>query len=525
MNLPRKRSRPKHDESVGSIHGLLQQGSYDVHQLYGTSSISPGLYYDLSIQPTVFDLMNQRRLAIHSTDIEIYSKDPENEVAITAAEVLNTIFEESSIGLREFVSSTFDDIGKYGFCLYNVVFNNDARLELVKVPHYHVREWFTDDNDRLIRVRCNNARQEYFLEEGTFVWFGSLDPGVFWGQSLLSPLLHHFVLYQQQLLNDAESRVFAKGIAYIKGSQDKEGMFGPDKEDIPEALRSLDEWASGNTEIMYLPPGLEVEFKQGNVSSADATENYEKFAAIAREALGSTLKSLGIGGTGSLALGQEVSSTDAQGLNNAVNSYLDILNGFKHVNSNLIDVLLDQLGFDELVGKRIVCFQMVTDEVGTSFEDKNLPTLLAYVEKGLIDFNALGRENHERIYNALGLELPETEETVESSPDAQEVIDDLDPSATSELSEEDPYAVSEELRDYILANMEAGNATARALAREILTDPDEETADEVKMLSKRNVSESNWNAIGGDLALDWARRASKKDKKELSGYMESADAL
>lgn len=528
MTLPRTRQIPKHDEASGALHGLLKQGQYSVTQLYGINAAKAGLYYELSKQPTVHNLMHQRKMAVHSTDIELYPKDPDNELATTAAEVLNTLFEESSLGLREFISGTFDEIGKFGFCLYNVVFTRDSRLELIKVPHYHVREWFTDENDKLTKVRCHNGTQEYYLEEGTFVWFGMLDQGIFWGESLLSPLLHHFVLYQQQILNDAESRAFAKGMVYLKGQVDEVGgaLLSPNDEDIDAGLAMLGDWTSGKTQVLYLPSTLDVEFKQGAVSTADATENYDKFATIAREALGSTLKSLGIGGSGSLALGKEVNDADERAFSNAVNSYLDVINGFKNINSMLIDMLLDQLGFDELVGKRAVCFQMVTDEVGTDFDAENLPMLLQFVDKGLIDFDTLGEENLKRVYNALGLERVLTEEgSLEDTIDPEAVgadpvdVDEV-PIDDVELADEDPYEVSEELRAAIEANMDGGNATARALAREILSNPDLDTAQEVITASKRNVSEANWNAIGGDLALDWARKASKKGAKtaELSEH-------
>ena len=113
----------------------------------------------------------------------------------------------------------------------------------------------------------------------------------------------------------------------------------PTDEDIDAAMDMLEAWLAGTSQTLYLPASVDLAMQQGAVSTADATENYGNFKEIAREALGSTLKNLGVGGSGSLALGQEVSDVDESALTNAVDSYLDLINGTRHENSNLIDLL------------------------------------------------------------------------------------------------------------------------------------------------------------------------------------------
>jgi hypothetical protein len=126
---------------------------------------------------------------------------------------------------------------------------------------------------------------------------------------------------------------------------------------------------------------------------------FEYFDNLIREALGQSLKNLGIAGNGgSLALGKELAITDAVQFMEHVTDFLMLLNGENAVESNFLEVCTELLGFDPRTEtpKFVVINNTATDE------DENVDLLIQMMKDGIITREDLPEGTIDKLLTKIG---------------------------------------------------------------------------------------------------------------------------
>jgi hypothetical protein len=126
---------------------------------------------------------------------------------------------------------------------------------------------------------------------------------------------------------------------------------------------------------------------------------FEYFDQLIREALGQSLKNLGIGGAGgAYALGKELAVNDAVQFMEHVDEFLMLLNGENAVESNFLEVCTELLGFDPRTEtpKFVVIDNTATDE------DENVEMLLQLMKDGIITREDLPEGTIDKLLDKIG---------------------------------------------------------------------------------------------------------------------------
>ena len=397
--------RLNEDDIRGPFHGILDAGFIDSNvqitprDLYGRPQ-EPGLYWEMRYSdPIIASIMNFRRDSVGSLDYGVVPRrdDPTCELAAKAVEW--TLQNMPYMDLNSFVAKTYDEVYSFGFCLYEMVVNEDGKFCLHHVPSFMVDWWILDkQRTYLSGVKIDEGDKLIEVDSRKFVWFGDQAfEGNYWGISDLRKLVAIFSARKQDLQNYLALRRLQQGVPYFK----ENGEHPNNANSWQVAANWLTQYFQGKPSPLILNAGMDFNYQQISIPGVDnASGMLSYFDALIREALGSSLHNLGIGGAGgAYALGKELAISDAEQFKAHVDDFLQMLNGNNAPESNLLAVITELLGFDP---HKHTPKLVVRDNVIELNAMDNLDKLVSLVKEGIISRDELPEDFSEMVLSELG---------------------------------------------------------------------------------------------------------------------------
>jgi hypothetical protein len=397
-------------EIHGPFRGIWEAGFEDPNtilnpkDLHGTP-YELGAYYELRIaDPIIASTMDFRKASVGALDYDVVprSEKPTIEEELAAKAVKYTLENLPGSCLNDFVAETYDMVYSYGFALYEMFVpqegENKGRFQLLKIPSFQI-EWFNLDPEtrsKMESVYVNQGDTYTTIPAEKLVWFGKQHfIGNYWSTSDLRKLLAIFSAKKQDLQMYLALRRLQSGILYFK----ENGEFPNNANSWAVAKNYLMQYFKGQPSPLILNAGLDLEFLNAQIPSLDGYQNTAAyFDGLMREALGASLKNLGISHNGgSLALGKEMAVSDAEQFKNHVDEFLMILNGAGAPEANLLEIITEMLGFSRSATPQIVAIDNTSTDVS-----ENLETLLVLFKDGLITKDDLPEGFANKILDKLG---------------------------------------------------------------------------------------------------------------------------
>ena len=223
-----------------------------------------------------------------------------------------------------------------------------------------------------------------------------LFPGNYWGNSDLRKLMAIFSAKKQDLQNYLVLRRLQQGILYFQES----GEYPNNANSWANAKQFLTQYFQGKPSPLLLNAGMDIKMLQVSQPGLDNAEKmFNYFDNLIREALGQSLKNLGIAGNGgSLALGKELAITDAVQFMEHVSEFLLMLNGENAVESNFLEVCTELLGFDPKTETPMI---VAIDNTATD-NNINVELLIQMLKDGIIDKTDLPEGTIEKLLTKIG---------------------------------------------------------------------------------------------------------------------------
>ena len=393
------------DEIRGPFHGILDAGFIDSNvqitprDLYGRPQ-EPGLYFEMRYSdPIIASIMNFRRDSVGALDYELQPAGEDQTCELAAKSVQYVLNNMPYMDLNSFVAKTYDEVYSFGFCLYEMVVGEDGRFCLHHIPSFMIDWWILDkERTYLSGVKIDEGDKLIEVDARKFVWFGDQAyEGNYWGISDLRKLVAVFSARKQDLQNYLALRRLQQGVPYFK----ENGEHPNNANSWQVAANWLTNYFQGKPSPLILNAGMDFAYQAISIPGVDnASSMLSYFDAIIREALGSSLHNLGIGGAGgAYALGKELAISDAEQFKTHVDDFLQMLNGNNAPESNLLAVITELLGFDpHLHTPRLV----VRDNVVELNAMDNIDKLVTLIKEGIISREALPEDFDKMVLAELG---------------------------------------------------------------------------------------------------------------------------
>ena len=394
----------------GPFLGIQDAGFKDPNELISTTDLygtiyESGVFFEMRYaDPIIGSIMEFRKNSVSALEYNVIPKDKEpTDTQKMAAEsvkwLINRIPNQS---LNGFISHAYDQIFSFGFALYEMHVPeegpNKGIMCLYHIPAFQV-EWFNLDKTRtrLESVRVSLGDKIITIPASKLVWFGDmLFPGNYWGNSDLRKLMAIFSAKKQDLQNYLALRRLQQGILYFK----ENGEYPNNANSWLNAKNFLTQYFQGKPSPLLLNAGMDINMLNVSQPGVDnARTIFEYFDNLIREALGQSLKNLGIAGNGgSLALGKELAVTDAVQFMEHVSEFLMLLNGENAIESNFLEVCTELLGFDPKTHtpKLVVIDNTATDE------DENIDLLIQMMKDGIITREDLPEGTIDKLLDKIG---------------------------------------------------------------------------------------------------------------------------
>ena len=394
----------------GPFLGIQDAGFKDPNELISTTDLygtiyESGVFFEMRYaDPIIGSIMEFRKNSVSALEYNVVPKDkaPTDTQKMAAESVKWLINRIPNQSLNGFISHAYDQIFSFGFALYELHVPEDGPNKgivcMYHIPAFQV-EWFNLDKTRtrLESVRVSLGDKIITIPASKLVWFGDmLFPGNYWGNSDLRKLMAIFSAKKQDLQNYLVLRRLQQGILYFK----ENGEYPNNANSWQNAKNFLTQYFSGKPSPLLLNAGMDINMlnvSQPGLDNAEKMFNY--FDNLIREALGQSLKNLGIAGNGgSLALGKELAVTDAVQFMEHVTEFLLMLNGENAVESNFLEILTELLGFNPRTDtpKLVVVDNTATDE------EENVDLLIQLLKDGIISREDLPEGTIEKLLNKIG---------------------------------------------------------------------------------------------------------------------------
>ena len=397
-------------EIKGPYHGIVDAGFYDSNNVLDPRDLHGRIYdlgalYEMRLgDPIIASSMDFRKASVGALDYDVVprTENPTIEEELAAKAVKYTLENLPGSCLNDFVAETYDQVYSYGFALYEMFVpqegENKGRFQLLKIPSFQIEWWNLDEETRskMESVYINQGDTYATIPAEKLVWFGDQHfIGNYWGLSDLRKLLSIFSAKKQDLLMYLALRRLQSGILYFK----ENGDYPNNANSWAVAKNYLLQYFKGQPSPLILNAGLDLEFLNAQIPSLDGYQNTAAyFDGLMREALGASLKNLGISHNGgSLALGKEMAVSDAEQFKNHVDEFLMVLNGAGAPEANLLEIITEMLGFSRSATPQIVAIDNTSTDVS-----ENLETLLVLFKDGLIERSDLPEGFATKILDKLG---------------------------------------------------------------------------------------------------------------------------
>ena len=403
-----------------------------------------GVLYEMRYSdPIIASTMDFRRDSVGALKYDVVprSADP-SAVELEVCEAVKWFIERSlGCSLSDMVAEIYDQVFSFGFYLAEPQIPLDGPdaglLKLHRVPSYQVAWFNVDKHTRtyLTSVKLDNGDTYQEVDADRLVWYGnSFFPGNYWGMSDLRKLLSIFSAKKQDLLSYLTLRRLQSGILYFQENGDHPNNVNS----WNVAKNYLQQYFRGQPSPLILNAGLDLKYQTADIPALNGFESTAAyFDSLMREALGSSLKNLGIGGAGgAYALGKELSIADAEQFRAHVNDFLELLDARSVGSASLMPLITSYLGFPERYAPRIVALD------NTSLDEaQNLNMLRDLIKDGILTVDQLPEDFASSILERLGYSAPDVQ--VLEDDDVQVLGDDALQLEAQVIGEEVARDVSE----------------------------------------------------------------------------------
>ncbi len=516
---PNKQLRP--EDLVGKVYdaGLLTE------MRYASDIVAP--------------IMDDAEAAVASIE---YCVVPREENATQsqklAAEAIKTVLTSMPyLSLESFISTVWDQMSTYGFSLWELHMPTTGPHAFKFMIHNIVPwqvEWFelSEDRHRLKGVRINNGDGTITVPASKLVWFGdSQFASNYWGSPLLRPVISAYSAYKEDIKNYLALRRLQKGVLIAK--ENGEGSNTASWTTVKAWMRRF---YAGQSLPLMLNPGMDLDFLQVTQPGIDTYNNMLSYwDSKIRGALNSSLGNLGVDGVGSLALGQEVAANDRTALVNKTNRFLEFINGNTNVDSQLLAIMTELLGFNPHTDTPMI---VALDNTEKDMSE-NATTLASWIKDGVLDLGFIGEKNKRTMLESLGFDtahLEPLEEGLSALSEPETTTELAEPKKYSHIDFTPPKGAREaaaralDVRSEKPASQRGMTEVGIARARDIVLDKSLSPKTVRRMLaffSRHEVDKKgetwdeqgkgwqSWSGWGGDAGFSWA--------KKVVGQMNAAD--
>lgn len=401
--------------------------------LYGLTPKNVGTFFAMRYTHAVIcAAMNFRQRAMMSLSYGLEPARDTPQAAAAAIAVADAFERMPGWSLASWVSRTVDSVATYGFCLYELRSDDGVSIYPFPVAPNLIQQWIPDVTyTRLAGVLFFSGSQQVTAPASRFAWYGNaVQPGNFWGMSELRSLLSLYATSEQDIRLYLQQQLMARGFVYAKQTDDAAPV---GEATIAQLLEWLSAIPKGSAAPIILPPGVELAtITIQNPTIGAFGETQMRNNAQFREALMSSLGSLGISGDGARALGEEFRVADQQRFRAAVETYLAMLNGDTGPESSLLRALTENAGYPPECTPRVVTL----DNTGMDAV-ANVSTLVQLAGSGFVTPPDLSADSKDRLIRGVGLEPASVDRPDDGDGDS-------DPDSAAEV--ETPLAVQTRAR-------------------------------------------------------------------------------
>lgn len=401
--------------AYGKLAGYLDPNREVMPQdLYGMGNRQLGQLFRMRhAHPVIGAAMDFARREMESLTYELEPAD-DSALSKAAAVAVAEAFERMpGWSLPRWVAHTVDAIRTYGYCLYETRSNGGDLWPFYVAPHLLDSWWLKDSYTEIdyASIYSGGALAKLYMDRAS--WYGlSAAPGNYYGIAELRKLLALFAAYEQDLQMYLDQQRLARGILYLEQTTE----IAPSQTSVNAAVEWLLAYHRGEDRPFVAPYGLKpAVVTVQNPTIAEFGNMLEKYNVQFREALMSSLGSLGISGDGARALGEEFRIVDAQRFRSAVESYLAVVNGQTSRYSDFLVKLTLDMGYPAECTPRIV----TRDNTGTDAA-ANRADLVAMVGAGILSRTDLSADSLDRLIRSLGLEPASAAEPDDGDGDGNE---------------------------------------------------------------------------------------------------------
>ena len=386
---PNKQLRP--EDLIGKVYdaGLLTE------LRYASDIVAP--------------IMDDAEAAIASIEYDIVPREENaSQSQKLAAEAIKTVFDSMPyLSLERFISTVWDQSATYGFSLWEMQMPttgpNAFKFMIHNIVPWQV-EWFelSEDRHRLKGVRVNNGDGVITVPASKLAWFGdSQFASNYWGSPLLRPVISAYSAYKEDIKNYLALRRLQKGVLVAKENGD-----GSNTASWSTVKTWMRRFYGGQSLPLMLNAGMDLDFLSVTQPGIDTYNNMLSYwDSKIRGALNSSLGNLGVDGVGSLALGQEVAANDRTALVNKTNRFLEFINGNTNVDSQLLAIMTELLGFNPHVDTPMI---VALDNTEKDMSE-NATTLAGWIKDGVLDLGFIGEKNKRTMLESLGFDTAHLE--------------------------------------------------------------------------------------------------------------------
>lgn len=367
---------------------------------------SPGLLTEMRQSSDIIaPEMDKIQALIASLDYDVVPRDEEfaTDAQKFAARGVDFILRNMPyLSLESFVSQAWDEVATYGFSVWEMHMPeagpHAGTFMLHPIAPWQVYEWeLNKDRTALEAVRVDNGDGIVKIPAHKIVWFGnSKFQSNYWGQPYIRSCVAAYSAFKEDVKNYLALRRLQKGVVIAQ-----ETGAGSNTASWNAVKAWLRRYYMGQTLPLLLNEGMKLEFLSIQQPGIDNYNNIMSYwDSKIRGALNASLMSLGIDGVGSLALGQEVSAEAQKAVANQINRFLCLINGETNVNSNLLHVITELLGYNPHTDtpKVVVIDNTVEDE------SENTLALAGLMKDGIITREDIGEEGIVKMIESLGFD-------------------------------------------------------------------------------------------------------------------------
>jgi len=376
--------------------------AFSPQALVGQANAQRGVYLEARYAHDIIaSVMDARKNVVANLEYEIVPRSDNPTIdEVFACEAVRIMWDAMPYcNVNTFLADVYDDMHSFGFSLREIYVPEEGPNayvpQFLKVAPYQV-DWFDLDDTRthLKAVHLVTDTDVRTIPGEKFLWFGrQAFPGNFWGVSDIRKLVALFTAQKEDLMNYLQLRRMQAGIFYFDEKEE-----GATTEDWEIAANYLKQYYGGLVSPLIASKGMKPDFLNAQQPGID---NYDKmlgyFDTKIKQALDSTLTTLGLSGVGSLALGQEFAVDDAVKFENHIRSFLRLVNGDTLPESGMLQVMTRLAGCDPRHAPKFRLVEAVADQ-----KNENIPVVLDMLKSEIITREEFGDENMRRVLEDLG---------------------------------------------------------------------------------------------------------------------------